>query len=184
MGYQHALQFLSTLSLLHWLILVTVYVVSVAAGAVLFLKWFLKKERRLYRNLKRPIMIITPTDKSNGQIPGKEMFVERDLLTRNGFLKLDGAVTDYRSFNPRNNHCLVVLGYDSEMAGLDEVLQKVKQLQIPLIVYTYNTNVGVISDGHRQLFDSYPLTLYANFQLTLINHIFATLAVYPYDDKK
>lgn len=184
MNYQETLQFLSTLSLAHWVILVAGYIVSVALGAALFLRRFLKKERRLYRNLKRPIMIITPTDESNGQIRGKEMLIERDLLTRNGFLKLDGAVSDYRSFNPLNNHCLVVLGYDSNMVGLGEVLQKVKQLQIPLIVYTYNTNVGVISDGHKQLFDSYPLTIYANFQLTLINHIFATLAVYPYDDKK
>ncbi len=128
-------------------------------------------------------MIITPTDKSNCQIRGKEIRIERDLLVRNEFLKLDSAVTDYRSFNPQNNHCLVVLGYDSKMGGLDEVLQKVKHSQIPLIVYTYGENIGVISDDHKELFDTYPLTIYANFQLTLLNHIFTTLAVYRYDKK-
>jgi len=169
---------------MHWLTVVLVYILSVAAGAALFLRWFLQKERRLYRNLKRPIMVITPTDKTNKQIPRKEMAMERELLQRNGLLKIDGTVTDYRSFNPRNNHCLVVLGYDHQMTALEEVLQKVKQLQIPLIIYTYNANIGAISRAHKELLDTYPLVIFANFQLTLINHIFATLAVYPYDDKK
>lgn len=128
-------------------------------------------------------MIITPTDKHNAQVLGKEMKVERNMLARNGFLKLDDRVTDYRSFDPQNNHCIVVLGYDPNMIGFDEVLNKVKHLQIPLIVYTFNKNVGVISSEHKQKLNSYPLTLYANFQLTLMNHIFATLGVYPYDKK-
>lgn len=182
MNEQQVIQFLTALSLVHWLILVTGYIISVAIAAALFLRWFLKKERRLYRNLKRPIMMITPTDMSNGQIPGKEMRLERNLLRRNGFLKLDSSVTDYRSFDPRDNHCLVILGYDPKMAGLDEILQKVKQLQIPLIIYTFGEN-NAISNGHKEKFDTYPLTLYANFQLTLMNHIFSTLAVYPYDKK-
>ena len=94
MNEQQVIQFLTALSLVHWLILVTGYIISVAIAAALFLRWFLKKERRLYRNLKRPIMMITPTDMSNGQIPGKEMRLERNLLRRNGFLKLDSSVTD------------------------------------------------------------------------------------------
>lgn len=178
----NAIQFFSALSLLHWAIIVAVYLGSIAITVGLFLRWFFKKERRLYRNLKRPIMIIAPTDENNARIPGKEMRMEGDLLMKNGFLKIDDTVKDYRSFKPSNNHCLVVLGYDTKMAGLNEVLQKVNQLQLPLIVYTYGKNVAAISDDHKKLFDKYPWAIYANFQLTLINHIFSTLAVYPYDD--
>lgn len=128
-------------------------------------------------------MIITPTDERNAQIPGKEMRIERDMLARNGFLRMHNGLSDYRSFNPNNRHCVLVLGYDQKMSGLDDVLTKVKNLQIPLIVYTYGEN-NALSAEHRQKFESYPLTIFANFQLTLMNHIFSTLAVYPYDDKK
>jgi len=36
-----------------------------------------------------------------------------------------------------------------------------------LIVYTYGANFKVIREDHKKLFDSYPLIIYANFQLTL-----------------
>lgn len=177
------IQILSGLSLTHWIILAAGYGISVAVSAVLFWRWFLRREFRLYRNLKRPVMVITPTDKHNVQIPGKDMRIEIDLLVRNGFLKIHNGLTDYRAFNPNTRHCVVVLGYDPKMSGMDDVLTKVKNLQIPLIVYTFGEN-NALSAEHRQKFASYPLTIFANFQLTLINHIFSTLAVYPYDKKR
>lgn len=179
---QEILTLLANLSLTHWIAMAVVYLVSVILAAAVFMRWFWRKQFRLYRNLKRPIMIITPTDERNAQIAGKEMNIERNTLTQNRFLKIDDTVTDYRSFNPNNKHCIVVLGYDPEMAGLDDVLNKVKALQIPLIVYTFGEN-NAIGDEHKPKFATYPLTLYANFQLTLMNHIFSTLAVYPYDKK-
>jgi len=174
---------LENLSLLHWIIAGIVYVLSVGFGVFLATRWFWRTQRRLYRNLKRPVLIITPTDSQGGKIHGTEMEVEKKFLSDNGFLNIDDGPTDYRSFNPNHNHCVVVLGYHPNMQGLDEVLMKVKNSQVPLIVYTFGKNINVISETDKNKLDTYPLTLYANFQLTLANHIFTTLATYPYDQK-
>ncbi|MCK6560469.1 hypothetical protein HUU39_17915 [candidate division KSB1 bacterium] len=173
----------SNLSLIHWLFLLFFQFFTVGILVFLFMKWFLRKELRLYRNLKRPVMIITPSNSQGVKIESTEMELETRMLVKNGFFRIDNESTDFRSFNPRSNHCLVVLGYHPDMHGLDEVLTKVKMLQIPLIVFTYGKNINAIAQRDKTKLDSYPLTLYANFQLTLLNHIFTTLATYPYEQK-
>ncbi|MCA9730910.1 MAG: hypothetical protein H6696_14185 [Deferribacteres bacterium] len=177
-------ELLSALSLLQWTLIAICWLIS--NGIVIFVagKWFWRKERRLYRNLKRPIMIITPTNENNGSIPGTNMAYEKKLLSDNGFFRIDGDVCDYKAFNPNNNHCIVVLGYHKEMDGIGDVLTKIKSLHIPLIIYTYGKNVNAITESHKKEFDRYPFILYANFHLTLINHIFTTLATYPFNFKQ
>lgn len=144
-----------------------------------FLWHFIQKELRLYRNLKRPIIVIAPSD-NQGKIRGKEMEMEIEKLRDNKLFNVYEGTTDYRNFDPQNDYCLVVLGYDKNMIGLDEILSKVKNLQIPLIVYTYGENVMALNPDDKSKLDSYPWTLFANFRLTLINSIFNTLATYPY----
>lgn len=174
---------LSALSLTHWLLLVFYHIVIVGLLTFGFIRWFWRKQWRLYKNLKRSIMIVTPTGQANEKIPSTEMELERKMLKDNGFLNINDQVTDFRSFKPASNHCILVIGYHQDMQGLDELITKVKHLQIPVIIYTYGKNIGAIADKHMRLFNSYPLILYANFQLTLMNHIFSTLASYPYDKK-
>jgi hypothetical protein len=148
-----------------------------------FLKHFLRKEIRLYKNLRRPIVIITPSDEQ-GKIRGTEMEMEIEKLRENKLFNVSDETTDYKNFNPQNDYCLVVLGYDKKMVGLDEILSKVKNLQIPLIVYTYGENVTALNPEDKTKFDSYPWVLFANFRLTLINSVFNTLATYPYGKRK
>lgn len=148
-----------------------------------FVWHFLQKELRLYRNLKRPIIVITPSDKQ-GKIRGKEMEIEIEKLKENKLFNVFNGSTDYKNFNPKNDYCLVVLGYDKNMIGLDEILTKINNLQIPLIVYTYGENVTALNPEDKVKFDNYPWTLFANFKLTLINSIFNTLATYPYGKGK
>lgn len=148
-----------------------------------FFRHFFRKEWRLYKNLQRPIMIITPSN-SGGLIAGKGMELEIEKLKENKFFNISKKFSDYRNFDPQDNYCLVVLGYDKGMIGLDEILGKIKDLQIPLIVYTYGENTTALNSVDKEKFDSYPWTLFANFRLTLINSIFNTLATYPYGKRK
>lgn len=181
METQHPIiQILSNLSLVNWIILSAFYFLTVIISTSLFSRCFLRRQWRFYKNLKRSVFIITPTDAIGSKIARTEMDLERKMLKQNGFLKIDDDVTDYRTFNPNNNHCIVVVGYHQNMKGLDEILIKVKYLQIPLIIYTYGENISVISESDKDKMGTYPLTIYANFQLTLLNQIFATLATFPY----
>lgn len=148
-----------------------------------FLRHFIRKEWRLYKNLQRPIMIITPSN-NNGAIPGKGMELEIEKLRESRLFNITDKMTDYRNFDPQDDYCLVVLGYDKDMIGLDEVIIKIKNLQIPLIVYTYGKNEGAFDPNDMAILNGYPWTFIANFKLTLINSIFNTLATYPYGKRK
>lgn len=175
--------FLSDLSLVAWLYGVIVAIFFSTLAVILFLAWFFRKELRLYKNLKRPIMIITPTDSKGKKIAGKEMEVEIEMLKKNNLFNVYTGSHNFQSLNPKENYCLIVVGYDKNMAGLDDILSKVKSLHIPLIFYTYGENIGAIDDEIKKKITQYPLHLCANFKLTLLNHIFTTLSTYPYEKK-
>lgn len=180
---QNLINNLSSIFTLRDLMIAVIWFIILAIAVFGFLRHFFRKELRLYRNLKRPIVVITPSDQQ-GKIRGKEMDLEIEKLRENKFFNVPDSSTDYKNFNPLNDYCLVVMGYDKNMVGLDEILSKIKNLQIPLIVYTYGENVTALNPNDKTKLDSYPWTLFANFRLTLINSIFNTLATYPYGKRK
>ncbi|MFZ2188349.1 MAG: hypothetical protein WAV73_02175 [Candidatus Moraniibacteriota bacterium] len=174
---------ISFASLLIEIIKFAIFAVVALVAGWQFSVHFFRKEHRLYKNLKRPIVIITPSD-NTGEIRGKEMKMEIEKLKENNLFNVSEQMTDYKNFNPQNDHCLVILGYDKNMIGLDDVLNKIKMLQIPLIVYTYGENTNALDLDDKAKLDSYPWMIIANFKLTLINSIFNTLATYPYGKRK
>ena len=145
------IKILSILSLGHWVIIILTNIVLIAGVTLGFMHWFWRKQWRFHKNLRRPIMMITPTGPKGEKIPATEMELERKMLRDNGFLNIDDQVTDYRSFSPTSNHCLVVLGYHKDMQGLDDVLTKVKNLDVPIIIYTYGENSDAIAENHKDL---------------------------------
>lgn len=173
-------EFLSALSLVHWIVLGIYSIVLLLVRELVFGRWILGRHRRLYKNLKRPVVVLRPLADNGGIVPGGEMIKEIDLLRENGFLNI-APPTDYRSFDPSGKHCVIVLGYKEGMEGLGEVLNRVKTHHAPLIVYTFGNNR--VAEKDKKELDSYPYILYANFPLTLLNHIFATAASYPYEQK-
>ena len=107
------------------------------------------------------------------------MKAEIQLLHANGFLNVSKRSGDYRTFNPIGQHSIVVIGYKPGIDGLADLLNRIKTNHVPLVVYTYGNNA--VSGTDKVLLEQYPYTLYANFPLTLLNHIFATVASYPYE---
>jgi uncharacterized SAM-binding protein YcdF (DUF218 family) len=174
------MEILSQLSLIHWIIGVAIYLIVTGAIAYGFVCWFFRRQWQLYRNLKRPIVLLTPIDSQGRRIDGTEMNEELRLLRSNQFLNVTPETTDYRSYDPSGTHSIVVLGYHQNMHGLKDLLGRIKTHHVPLLVYTYGKNIGVIKDEHKHLLDEYPYTLIANFKMTLMNHIFATVASFPY----
>ena len=173
----HLYDVVSVLSTIEWGIIVVIWIASTGALFWLFFRWFLRRQWQLYRNLKRPIVLLRPVLATGAPVADGDLTQEYNLIQRTGFLNIQ-APTDYRSFNPAGNHCIVVLGYKAGMAGLDEVLARLKSNHVPLILYTYG-NVTIRPEDKLKL-DSYPYALMANFPLTLLNHIYSTAASFPY----
>jgi hypothetical protein len=145
-----------------------------------FARWIFRRQWRLFQNLKRPVVILQPQQPTGDVMPGGKLDVEIGMIRENGFLNVANQPTDHRSFNPVGKHCVVVLGYRPGMVGLGDILSRIKSNHVPLIVYTYGE---VISGPDKETLGSYPSALYANFPITLLNHIFATVASYPYERK-
>lgn len=172
--------FLGQMSLLQWIISIATSFVISAIGVGSYVYFIFKRERILYRNLKRPIMIIEPTNSAGDKIPGTSLEIEKQMIADNGFLRVSKEVSSYQTFNPNNNHCLVVIGYHKDMVGLDKIIAKAEQKCIPIIVYTYGLNAEAVAKDDFKKFKDYPWVLYANFKITLLNSIFSTLATFPY----
>lgn len=179
---QDIYKLLETITFWHWLIFSAIWIVSHAIGYLVFAKWVLCKQWKLYKNLKRPVIILTPISEDRAPIVGGEMKNEISLLKSSGLLNISSADTNYQAFDPTGRHCVVVLGYMPGMAGLEDMMTRMKNNHVPLVVYTYGKNTAV-QGRDKELFDQYPYVLYANFPLTLLNHIFSTVASYPYDRK-
>jgi len=175
---------LGQVSLMQWLAYAILTIIGSVIGVISFVFFFLKREKILYRNLKRPIMVIEPTNSKGDKIPGTSMEIEKQMLKDNGFLNVSKEVSSYQTFDPNTNHCLVVVGYHEEMAGLDKIISKAEQKGIPIIVYTYGANIDVIAKNDFNKLKESPWVLYANFKITLLNSIFSTLATFPYYKQK
>lgn len=179
--FQSIYKAFSDISLLQWALVTILWIIATVGVSYSFVHWFFRRQWRFFKNLRRPIVILEPRQSSGDLVPGGSMASEIEIIKENGFLNVDRQPTDSRRFNPAGKHCIVVLGYKPGMIGLDDILIRIKSNHVPLIVYSYGSNS--ITGDDKAKFDTYQLTLYANFPLTLLNHIFATVASYPYDPK-
>ena len=168
---------LGALSLLQWCLATGLGLVVGVLATLGFLRWLLARSWQLHRRLKRPIVVLHPLGPSGDVMPGGSLDSILPLL-RGGPLNVKDGITDHRYFTPTGDHCVVVLGYKCGMVGLRDLLARLKTKHVPLIVYTYGANS--VTGVDKQLFDEYPYTVFANFPLTLLNHIFATVASFPY----
>jgi hypothetical protein len=170
---------LSAISLAQWVVVLIILLVSHGIAYLVFIRWALRRTWQLHQHLRRPIVLLQPINATGGLMPGGDLSETLRLLKKNGFLNVQDGVRDHRTFEPGKGHCIVVLGYQQGMAGIDDLLARIKTKHVPLVVYTYGNNA--VSGSDKAAFDSYPYTLYANFPLTLLNSIFATVSSYPYE---
>ena len=102
-----------------------------ASSLVLFgwLKFFRKKETRLFKNISRPVAVVSTEEQS--------MRDEVDLLNRTGLFKVDHFGTNQRNFslisdiNPR----LIVIGYSPNSSTYEQALTYARSKSIPVVVY-------------------------------------------------
>jgi hypothetical protein len=171
---------ITALSLIHWVILGLVWVVSYMVAHFAFARWIFRRQWRLYRNLKRPIIILEPIDEDGHKIPSGDLKIIVNTLRRSGLFNV--RLMDYREYNPSMKHCIVVAGYIEGMAGLTDILRKIGGNQVPLIVYTYGIFLSSENEDKKKI-ENYPYSVCANFPLTVLSHIFSNVTGFPYENR-
>lgn len=139
--------------------------------AIIIISFWLKRERTLVKNLKRPIMIISSTQ--------QDMKFEADLLRNSGFFSIpDDPSNDLRNLDDiREGYCLLILAYSKETTILNFAIQATRNSKVPVIIYAKHGEIP--PDGKdMDLIRGYYLAEIANSPLRLINLIFSILSVY------
>lgn len=164
------MEFLGIIFTIRDLIILVVGAISGLIATVIIISFWLKRERTLVKNLKRPIMIINSAQ--------QDMKFEAGLLRNSGFFSIpDDPSNDLRNLDDIKKYCLLILAYSKETAVLNSAIQAARNSKIPVIVYAKHGEIT--SDGKdMNLIRSYYLAEIANSPLRLINLIFSILSVY------
>lgn len=154
-----------------WSIIQTLWpLVGGVIGAAAWLSFFHKKERRLFKNIKRPICVIGT--------PDKPMTHEAKLLKRVGFFNVGEATLDGRVTDLLNGCRLVVIGYTPDSDEFKKAFNAAMDKEIPVVVYAGPTR---INEEDMKLLQSYSHQSMCNTPLRLISDVFALMSTYPED---
>lgn len=164
------------------IILLVTFVVALAIviRAIIF---FFRRERRFFNNLKKKIIIFAPSKSSSkdGEKP-EDMRMEMNLLKKaNFFPNLPNEIftnTSHDNLQSITKNTLVIVGYNKNFQEKSflEILKKVRNFNVPLIVYSYSRLDGKTLDEIKK----YPHHSICETGLRLVNDVFTTLATYPY----
>jgi hypothetical protein len=149
---------------------IVTYTIIGAVVATVFLWWFFKKEIRLFRNRRRPIMIFYAKGSA------LNMGMETKTLRASGFFNIPEDPTDnFQECHRIEDHGLVIVGYSKGMQGLRDILDCVKAKRIPLIVYTKD----MLDPADKSLLETYPWYSLCNVPLRLVSDTFIILSTFP-----
>ncbi|MCE7936292.1 hypothetical protein DYH10_00655 [Candidatus Saccharibacteria bacterium CPR2] len=138
-------------------------------GFFVYLKFFRKKEKRLFKNIKRPVAIVPSAS--------TDMAHETLLIRNTGFFDVDLKAADSRSADLIDNeYRLIVLAYEPTGDSFGKLFDTLKSKQIPLIIYS---SPGVITKADIKRIQGYSLHTISNTPLRLISDIFAIMSTYP-----
>lgn len=137
-------------------------------GGLAWYRFIYKKERRLFKNIQRPIAIIATED--------KPMEHEAQLLRRVGFFKVGDPSSDSRADDLMNGNRLIIIGYTPDSQRFKDAFKAAKQREIPVIVYAGPTR---ISTEDMNLLQGYSYHTMCNTPLRLISDVFAVMSTYP-----
>lgn len=141
-----------------------------AIGAATWVRFFRKKEARLFKNIQRPIGIIGTSDMS--------LQHEATLLKRVGFFNVETPSSDVRAIDVLDDKRLVIIGYTPKSKEFKEVFMAAKQRSIPVIVYS---GPGRIEPDDMAMLQGYSHHSMCNTPLRLVSDVFALMSTYPED---
>lgn len=152
-------------------------------GAIALIVRAMKTNRRLAKNLGRSIFIYCPNGakRSTGEI--KDMKREISVLQNSGYFVLPNEpISDYRQIEPNQikEAGIVIIGYDSQMAHFEELVDIARQFNKPLIVYTFELGLQ-LTPAHKEALNNYKWYTLSSMPLRLVSDVFAVMASFNYE---
>ena len=147
-------------------------VVPPAFGAAIgagFVGFVLRGQRRLFKNIRRPIQVIGTGSQT--------MNHEADLLRRVGLFHVVGPSSDVRVIDTFGDKRLVVVGF-SPNADFRAVYQAAGRRELPIVVFA---QPGAIQKEDLAFIQAYSHHSICNTPLRLISDVFAIMSTYPED---
>jgi len=144
------------------------YLLFLLLGSFASLRFWYRKEIRLCKNARRPIMIFKSED--------SDMEVETKLLRDVGLFHVDEEPTDKHQMTDRlSGYGLVIIGYSKKMKDFDTIFSAVKAAHIPVIVY------GDLPDELAQDLRKYSWHCMCRTPLRLVNDVLGILSTFPHE---
>jgi hypothetical protein len=139
-------------------------------------EFVLRKEIRLFNNLKRTIYLLK-TGRNN-------LVTEKELLSENGLYDVHNSIldltNDIKPLQTLRDFSVFVVGYSQDYSNYQSILDRVKSKNIPLIVLA---KPNEISDEHMNIFQQYIYFEMCNTSARLLTTIFSLSVVTPYEKK-
>lgn len=133
-------------------------------------RWWLKREIRLVKNLKRPILVLGTAE--------QPLDHEVELLKRTElFPHIEGPNKDPRGADLLNGKRLVILGYSPD-EHFREAYRAAKSREIPVLIFAEPDQIKRES-GDMELIRSYSHHCLCNTPLRLVSDVFAVMSTYP-----
>lgn len=152
------------------------YFVLGASTCFAFLRFFSRKEIRLFKNLKRRIYLL--------KTGAATLETEREMLNKNGLFVVNDRVLDLNNdtnlLQTLDDFSVLVLGYSDSYINYQSIVDHAKSRNIPIIVLA---NPGEIKEQHAAIFRQNIYFEMCNTSARLLTTIFNLSLITPYEKK-
>lgn len=150
-----------------------VNLVIIFGGFAIWSKFFFKKERRLFNNLKRKVYFI--------KIKNAELNLEKEakLISENGMFKTDATVREYAAgyIETISEKAVLVISYAPDFTNYDSLINSAKAKNTPVIIFAKSGKIT--NQQHMQTFEDYPYLQICNGTSRLLSSLFNICATTP-----
>lgn len=153
------------------------YAVVVTLAFIGFLVFIFKKQQRLFRNIKKPLLFINLSDENNG------LQLEAEILRRSGFFNEPELSADYRTADTVDlaKYSLVVIAVNdgADASNFQALYSKVGLLRKPVVIYTLGNRNSSFIGANNSVIKGYAFHTLSTTPLRLVSDIFSILSTFP-----
>jgi hypothetical protein len=138
--------------------------------------FIIRKEIRLFNNLKRTVYLINTDNKGSLQR-------EKTLLNKNGLYKVHEDIlnlSDFGILETVEKFSVFVIAYSVKFRQYQKIIDRAKRDSIPIIIVA---KPGEIIYAHMLIFNSYPYFEMVNTSSRLLTMIFNLSIITPYEKR-
>lgn len=139
-------EYIKTLSLVHWIVIISIIILSWS----LYIWRYLKLQFRFAKNLKRKIYFLKVSIDKNLQ-------TEKDLIKKIKLFNIEEDIKDIskdlKALQSLNSNAVFIVGYDQKYLLYSDLLTEAKSKNIPVIIFAKQGEIR--NQDHWKNFNDY-----------------------------